>query len=646
MEFDIEENLKKLPKKPGVYIMHAENDEIIYVGKAVNLFNRVHSYFRATKKSAKIEKMVTHINYFEYIVTDSELEALVLECNLIKEHRPQYNTMLRDDKSYPYIKVTVNEEYPRILFARKPHGDTGASKTKARLYGPYTSSYSVRETIELINKIYQLRTCNRVLPRDTDKERPCLNYQIHQCQAPCRSGCTNAEKYNEGVRGALDFLEGNYKPILNMLEENMLKASEELRFEDAAGYRDLLNSVKDVAQKQKITSSDGADRDVIAMARNEKNAVVAIFFVRDGRIIGRDHFYMTETAGTGDADILGSFLKQFYTGTPFIPPQIMIEKEIEDREVAEEWLSDKRGSKVSILIPRRGIKEKLVELAKKNAEIVLTTDSEKLEREEIRTTRAAQGIADLIGLDNAVRIESYDISNISGFESVGSMVVFENGRPRRSDYRKFRIKTVVGPDDYASMNEVLTRRFTRLKNAESVEGAEKTEDSFTRYPDLILMDGGRGQVNIALEVLEKLGLDIPVAGMVKDDRHRTRGIYYNNVEQPIDTHSESFHLITRIQDETHRFAITYHRNLRSNAQIHSILDDIQGIGDKRRKALMKEFGSIEAVAEATDEELAAAPGMNARAAKAVRDFFEARKKGNIMRDETPYEPASEPGEDS
>ncbi len=643
MEFDIEENLKKLPKKPGVYIMHAKNDEIIYVGKAINLFNRVHSYFRATKKSAKIEKMVSHINYFEYIVTDSELEALVLECNLIKEHRPQYNTMLRDDKSYPYIKVTVNEEYPRILFARKPHGDTGAAKTKAKLYGPYTSSYSVRETIELINKIYQLRTCNRVLPRDIDKERPCLNYQIHQCQAPCRSGCTNAEKYNEGVRGALDFLEGNYRPILNMLEENMLKASEELRFEDAASYRDLLNSVRDVAQKQKITSSDGADRDVIAMARNEKNAVVAIFFVRDGRIIGRDHFYMTETAGTGDADILGSFLKQFYTGTPFIPPQIMVEQEIEDREVAEEWLSEKRGSKVSILVPRRGIKEKLVELTKKNAEIVLTTDSEKLEREEQRTTRAAQGIADLIGLDNAVRIESYDISNISGFESVGSMVVFENGRPRRSDYRKFRIKTVVGPDDYASMNEVLTRRFTRLKNA---EGSEKTEDSFTRYPDLILMDGGRGQVNIALEVLEKLGLDIPVAGMVKDDRHRTRGIYYNNVEQPIDTHSESFHLITRIQDETHRFAITYHRNLRSNAQIHSILDDIQGIGDKRRKALMKEFGSIEAVAEATDEELAAAPGMNVRAAKAVRDFFEARKKGNIMRDETPYEPASEPGEDS
>lgn len=632
MEFDIEENLKKLPKKPGVYIMHSANDEIIYVGKAVNLFNRVHSYFRNTKKSAKIQRMVTHINYFEYIVTDSELEALVLECNLIKTHRPQYNTMLRDDKSYPYIKVTINEEYPRIIFARKPHGDTGSSKTKAKLYGPYTSAYSVRDTIELINKIYQLRTCSRVLPRDIDKERPCLNYQIHQCQAPCRTGCTNPERYSEGVRGALDFLEGNYKPILNMLKESMEKASDELRFEDAAGYRDLLNSVKDVAQKQKITSSDGADRDVIAMARNEKNAVVAIFFVRDGRIIGRDHFYMTEAVDTGDADILGSFVKQFYAGTPFIPSQIMIEREIEDMEVAGEWLSGKRGSKVSILIPRRGIKEKLVELAKKNAEIVLTTDSEKLEREELRTTRAAQGIADLIGLDNAVRIESYDISNISGFESVGSMVVFENGRPKRSDYRKFRIKTVIGPDDYASMNEVLTRRFTRLKNA---EGSVDMEDSFTRYPDLILMDGGRGQVNIALEVLERLGLNIPVAGMVKDDRHRTRGIYYNNIEQPIDNHSESFHLITRIQDETHRFAITYHRNLRSNAQIHSVLDDIKGIGNKRRKALMKEFGSIEAVAEASADELAAAPGMNAAAAKAVADFFKTRR-GNVIKDEVEY----------
>ncbi len=632
MEFDLEENLKKLPKKPGVYIMHSADDEIIYVGKAINLFNRVHSYFRSTKKSAKISRMVTRISYFEYIVTDSELEALVLECNLIKTHRPRYNTMLRDDKSYPYIKVTVNEEYPRILFARNPGGDTSSLKSKARLYGPYTSAYSVRETIELINKIYQLRTCNRVLPRDVDRERPCLNYQIHQCQAPCRSGCTDRERYNEGVKGALDFLEGNYKPILDMLESRMNTAAENLEFEEAASLRDLLSAVRDVAQKQKITNSDGADRDVIAMERNEKNAVVAIFFVRDGRIIGRDHFYMTETMDTADSEILSDFIKQFYSGTPFIPSQIMLEKEIEDLNLTEDWLSLRRGSRVSIINPKRGMKEKLVELAKKNAGIVLSTDAEKLDREAKRTSLAARGIADIIGIDSAERIESYDISNISGFESVGSMVVFEGGRPRRSDYRKFRIKTVAGADDYASMEEVLTRRFKRLKLS---EGNEDLGDSFTRYPDLILMDGGKGQVNIALKVLDSLGLDIPVAGMVKDDRHRTRGLYYDNVEQPVDMHSESFHLITRIQDETHRFAITYHRSLRANAQIHSILDDIKGIGDNRRKALMKEFGSIEAVAEASEEELSGTPGMDKRSAKAVREFFEERR--NMLKGDVDYE---------
>ncbi|MCR5627742.1 MAG: excinuclease ABC subunit UvrC, partial [Lachnospiraceae bacterium] len=613
-DFNIEENLKKLPKKPGVYIMHNDKDEIIYVGKAINLFNRVHSYFRNTKKSAKITKMVTHIHHFEYIVTDSELEALVLECNLIKTHRPPYNTMLRDDKSYPYIKVTINEEYPRIMFARKAHGDTGENKSKSKFFGPYTSSYGVRETIELINKIYMLRTCNRVLPRDIDKERPCLNYQIHQCQGPCRSGCTDKEQYMEGVKGALDFLEGNYKPIIKMLEEKMYKASDAMEFEEAAAYRDLLNSVNSVAQKQRITNSDGEDRDVIGLARDKTQAVVAIFFVRDGRIIGRDHFYIKEDEEVPDAEIIGSFVKQFYSGTPLIPPQIIVEEDIEDREITEEWLTNKRGMKVSIIIPKRGDKEKLTRLAKKNAEIVLNTDRDKLEREEQRTVQAAQGIADLIGIGSANRIESYDISNISGFESVGSMVVFENGKAKKSDYRKFKIKTVKGPNDYASMEEVLTRRFTRLANA---KGDELKGDAFTRYPDLILMDGGRGQVNIALEVLDRLHLTIPVAGMVKDDHHRTRGIYYNNVEQPIDSHSESFHLVTRIQDETHRFAITYHRNLRSNAQIKSILDDIKGVGEQRRKALLMEFGSVEAVAAASVEELAAAPSMNEQIARSV-----------------------------
>ncbi len=609
--------------------MHAENDEIIYVGKAVNLFNRVHSYFRATKKSAKIQRMVEKIHHFETIVTDSELEALVLECNLIKTHRPPYNTLLKDDKSYPYIKVTVGEEYPRIIFTRKPHGDTGAfrngrtEKAKARYFGPYTSAYSVRETIELINRIFRLRTCNRVLPRDIGKERPCLNYQILQCSGPCREGAVTKEDYLKSVQGALEFLEGNYKPILDSLKQQMEQAAEELRFEDAASLRDLISAVSEVAQKQKITNSDGEDRDVIGLARNEKNAVVAIFFIRDGRIIGRDHFDMTESEGVSDREILGSFVRQFYTGTPFIPPQIMVEEEIEEIPVIEEALRSRRGGKVSIVTPKRGVKEKLVELAKKNAELILNTDRERKDREAKRTLEAARDLAELLGIGKAERIESYDISNISGFLSVGSMVVFENGKARRSDYRKFRIKSVEGPDDYASMDEVLTRRFKRFLEAE-----EAGKDSFTRYPDLILMDGGKGQVNIALKALEKLGLSVPVAGMVKDDLHRTRGLYFENEELDIDSHSELFHLLTRIQDETHRFAITYHRSLRDQAQVHSILDDIEGIGDKRRKALLKAFGSLEAIAAATEEALGAVPGMNAKAAAAVHAFFDRKKDSN------------------
>ncbi|MCR4743804.1 MAG: excinuclease ABC subunit UvrC [Lachnospiraceae bacterium] len=629
MEFDIEENLAKLPKKPGVYIMHASDDEIIYVGKAVNLFNRVHSYFRNTKKSPKIQKMVTHINYFEYIITDSELEALVLESNLIKKHRPRYNTMLKDDKSYPYIKVTINEDYPRILFSRKPQGDTGIGRSKAKFFGPYTSAWAVRDTIELINKIYRLRTCNRVLPRDVDKMRPCLNYHINMCQGPCKSGAVDREEYRKSVDGAVDFLNGNYKPILDMLEDRMMKASDEMRYEDAASWRDLLNSVKAVAQKQKITAaSDAQDRDVIASYAEGEDAVVQIFFVRNGRLVGRDHHYMTGVADRTTADIQNSFIKQFYAGTPFIPREIMVEAELEDMAVIEEWLSKKRGGKVSLLVPKRGMKERLVKLAKKNAELILSTDMEKLKKDNERTIGAAQELADLIGIENARRIESYDISNISGFESVGSMVVFENGRAKKSDYRKFRIKGVEGPNDYASMEEVLTRRFERLLKStenEEVDDDAVIGDSFSNFPDLILMDGGKGQVNIALDVLAKLNLDIPVAGMVKDDTHSTRGIYYENIEQPIDTHSESFKLVTRIQDETHRFAITYHRSLHAKGQLHSLLDDIQGIGETRRKALMKAFGSIEAIREAEEKELAEVDGMNARAAEAVYEFFHKEK---------------------
>ena len=621
MNFDIEENLAKLPKRPGVYLMHDEKDEIIYVGKAINLFNRVHSYFRKTKKSPKIERMVTHIDYFEYIITDSELEALILESNLIKKHRPKYNTMLKDDKSYPYIKVTVQEEYPRILFSRKPGGDTGHDKSKSKYFGPYTSAYGVKETIELINKIYHLRDCNRVLPRDIDKDRPCLNYHINMCQGPCKSGSTDKEKYGESVKGALEFLNGNYAPILDMLEKKMGEAAEELRFEDAAEWRDLLESVKTVAQKQKITASDTGDRDIIAAAGDGKDAMVQVFFVRGGRLVGRDHFYMTGVEEGEESETLSSFVKQFYSGTPFIPREIMLETEIEDSAIIEEWLAKKRGAKVSIITPKRGMKEKLVNLAKQNAALVLSNNKEKLSREEKRTVGSAMALAKLLGISNADRIESFDISNISGYESVGSMVVFEKGREKRSDYRKFKIKTVIGPNDYASMNEVLTRRYKHLLSEEMDAG-----DSFTKYPDLILMDGGKGQVNIALKVLDELGLDIPVAGMVKDDYHRTRGIYYNNVELPIDTHSDCFRLVTRVQDETHRFAIEYHRSLHGAKQLHSVLDDINGIGERRRKALMRAFGSIEAVADASEEELKKVDGMDSKAASAVYEFF--RKRDN------------------
>ena len=608
MEFNIEEELKKLPKKPGVYIMHDADDNIIYVGKAVNLFNRVHSYFRKTNKTQKILKMVSLIDHFEYIITDSELEALVLECNLIKEHSPKYNTMLKDDKAYPYIKVTVGEEYPRIIFARS------MKKDKAKYFGPYTSSYAVRETIELINKIYRLRTCSRNLPKDRGKDRVCLNYHIHQCMGPCRREFEAKDEYDASVRGALGFLNGDYSPILAMLEEQMKTAAGDMKYEDAAVYRDLITSVKEVAQKQKITSSDGEDRDIIAMCRESEDVVIQVFFVRDGRLIGRDHFYMTHTAEDPDAVIINEFVKQFYAGTPFIPREIMIECEIEDELLIEEWLSKKRGTKVSVTVPLKGQKERLVELAKKNAELIMANNHERIKREEERTVGAAGEIGRLLGIDKADRMEAFDISDISGFNSVGSMVVFEKGRAKHSDYRKFRIKTVTGPDDYASMHEVLTRRFTHHET-------DNEFDSFNRIPDLILMDGGRGQVNIALDVLNELGLDIPVAGMVKDDNHRTRGLYYNNSEIPIDTHSEGFKLVTRIQDEAHRFAIEYHRSLRSLSQVHSILDDIEGIGPARRKALMRKFGSIEAIKKAAPEDIIMIPEMNERSARAVLEYL-------------------------
>ncbi len=626
--FNIEDELKKLPSQPGVYLMHDAKDEIIYVGKAVSLKNRVRQYFQSSRnKSAKIEQMVSRIARFEYIVTDSEMEALVLECNLIKEHQPRYNTMLKDDKAYPYIKVTVGEDFPRVMLART------MKKDKNRYFGPYTSAGAVKDTIDLIHKLYKIRTCSRNLPRDTGKERPCLNYHIKQCDAPCQ-GYISKEEYGENIRQVLEFLNGRYDGVLKNLEEKMKAASDAMDFEKAIEYRDLLSSVKKVAQKQKITSSNMEDRDIIAMARDDMDAVVQVFFVREGKLIGRDHFRMSVATAETKGQILSSFVKQFYAGTPFLPKELWVQYELEDMELIGQWLSARKGQKVRITVPKKGDKERLVELAEKNAALVLIQDNERNKREEMRTIGAMNQVAQWLGLENVRRMEAFDISNISGYESVGSMVVFENGRPKRSDYRKFRIKTVTGPNDYASMKEVLTRRFThgmeeqkQLKN----QGVEKEFGSFTRFPDLLMMDGGKGQVNIALEVMEQLGLSIPVCGMVKDDSHRTRGLYYQNVEIPIDRHSEGFRLITRIQDEAHRFAIEYHRSLRSKSQVRSILDEIPGIGDTRRKSLMRSFQSLDAVREASVEELCQVPGMNRAAAESVYQFFRRKEKGDTAR---------------
>ncbi len=610
--FDIQEELKKLPAKPGVYIMHDEKDTIIYVGKAISLKNRVRQYFQSSRNlGIKKEQMVQQIARFEYIITDSELEALVLECNLIKEHRPKYNTMLKDDKSYPFIKVTVNEEYPRVLFARQ------MKKDKSKYFGPYTSAGAVKDSLELIRKLYHVRTCNRNLPKDIGKERPCLYYHIKQCKAPCQ-GYISKEEYRRQIEGVLDFLNGDYKKLLKELEEKMLQASEELRFEDAAEYRDLMQNIEKIGERQKITGSQGEDKDVIAMAADEEDAVVQVFFIRDGKMIGRDHFYLKIAADSTSSQVLLNFVKQFYAGTPFIPKELMLQEEIEETAVLEEWLTKKRGQKVHIRVPKKGTKEKLVELAARNAQMVLSQDREKLKREEGRTIGAMKEICQLLELDDITRVESYDISNISGFESVGSMVVYEKGKPKRNDYRKFKIKSVKGPDDYASMEEVLTRRFQRGLRE---QGDSEETGGFSQFPDLILMDGGKGQVHIAENVLENLGISIPVCGMVKDDNHRTRGLYYHDREIPINHSTEGFKLITRIQDEVHRFAIEYHRLLRSKGQIHSVLDDIEGIGPARRKALMKQFKSIEAIREASVEELKNTPSMNIQAAEKVYEFF-------------------------
>ncbi len=616
--FNIKDELKKLPDQPGVYIMRDISDTIIYIGKAKSLTKRVHQYFRPSHdEGIKKKQMVEHIDHFEYIITDSELEALVLECNLIKEHTPKYNTMLRDDKTYPYIRVTVGEDYPRVLFSRE------MKKDKSRYFGPYTSAAAVKSTIDLINKIYKIRTCNRKLPRDIGLDRPCLNYHIHQCSGPCQ-GYVSKEEYKKQIDGVLEFLNGNYKPVMKDLQTKMEQASEAMEFEKAIEYRDLLEDVKQIAQKQKITNTDGEDKDIIALANDDTDAVVQVFFVRNGKLIGRDHFHVRVGTDEAMGNVLSTFIKQFYSGTPFIPKEIMLQTSIDEIDVLEEWLSGKKGRKVSIKVPQRGMKEKLVELAEKNAKLVLAQDKERIKREEGRTIGAVKEIEGLLGIRNLNRMEAFDISNINGFETVGSMIVYEKGKPKRSDYRKFKLRTVSGPDDYGSMYEVLTRRFTHgMQEMEEIQDRNLPDEvgSFNRFPDIIMMDGGKGQVNICQQVLSELGLDIPVCGMVKDDFHRTRGLYFNNEEIPIDRHGEGFKLITRIQDEAHRFAIEYHRSLRSKTQVKSVLDDIEGIGPTRRKALMRRYQSLENIKNASAEDLAMTESMNQQSAEAVYAFF-------------------------
>lgn len=604
--FNIREELAKLPSKPGVYIMRDRNDEIIYVGKAVSLRNRVRQYFQSSRgKSLKITSMVGHIDRFEYIVTDSELEALVLENNLIKENDPKYNTMLKDDKTYPFIKVTLGEEYPRVVLVRR------ISKDRSKYYGPYSDVTAVRNTIDLVRKLFGIRGCSKKIPFK-DGNRACLYYHLGECPAPCTGGISK-EEYRKNVERAVSFLNGNHKDEIRLLTEKMQQASEDMDFEKAIEYRDMIRSIESVGQRQKITGHDTEDRDIAAMAREGTDAVAQIFFVRSGKIVGREHYYIRAAEDDEDSKVFESFLKQHYAGTPFIPPEIIAQYDFDDRLLMEDLLSENKGQKVRIQVPKRGVKEKLLDMAYENASMILNRNRERIRGEEKRTKGAACEIARALNVKSAERIEAYDISNISGFQSVGSMVVFENGRPKRSDYRKFRIRSVNGPDDYGSMREVLGRRFKRA--AEGSAGFEK-------YPDLILMDGGAGQVNTALKVLAELGVDVNVCGMVKDDRHRTRALLFNDAEVPLEKDSEGFRLVTRIQDEAHRFAIEYHRLLRTKGQVHSVLDDIPGIGPARRKALMGAFSTLEEIRNASVSELAAIPSMNMKSAESVRHFFE------------------------
>ena len=616
--FDIEEELKKLPQKPGVYLMKNEKEEIIYVGKAVNLKNRVRQYFQSSKNQLpKVQAMVQHIKEFEYIITDSELEALLLECNLIKKHRPFYNVLLKDDKAYPYIKIT-NEAFPRILMTRK------MQKDKAKYFGPITDAFAVKETIDTIHKLWPIRKCKRNLPKDIGKDRPCLHYHIGQCSAPC-DGKISQQQYQKMIEQAEQFIHGKHEQIIKKMEKEMYQASENMEFEKAAALRDKILSVKSIAQKQKMANTGLGDCDVAAFVRAHDEGLAQMFFIRGGKMTGREQYRLHSVENRTRSEVMTEFIKQFYSGTAFVPKEILLQEEIvpEEKVLLEQFLAEKRGSKVLFTVPKKGEKQKLVDLAWKNAMISFEQFGERLKREEQRTIGAMKEIQDVLGLpDKLERVEAYDISNTQGFESVGAMVVFENGKAKHSDYRKFKIKTVVGPNDFASMQEVITRRFQHGVK----ERMEGKEGNFSRMPDLILMDGGVIQVHAAQEVLSSFGMDIPVCGMIKDEKHRTRGIIFQEQEILLPPHSEGFKLLTRIQDEVHRFAIEYHRKLREEKAFHSVLDDIANIGKVRKKALLQKFGTIEAIAKAEVEELLTVPQMTIQAAEEVYQFFRQIKK--------------------
>lgn len=613
--FDIPAELKKLPESPGVYIMRDKTDDIIYVGKAKILKNRVRQYFQnSANHSLKVKQMVSNIDHFEYIVTGSEVEALILENNLIKKHNPKYNILLKDDKTYPYIKVTTNEMFPRVFVTRK------LLKDKNKYFGPFTNSSAVKENIALIDKIWQVRRCSKIFPRDIGKGRPCLNYHIGQCKAVC-TGKVSEEEYNKMIGEILDFLGGKTENVVKNLTSKMLKYSAEMEFEKAAEVRDTIESIKILNQKQIIENLHIDDRDVIGFASGIRECIMQIFFIRGGKITGREHFMLEECEGVEDKELMTQFVQQFYSGTPFIPKEVILQCEIDDFDLISQWLSEQKGQRVNVLVPQKGERKSLVLMAQNNAKIVLDKFGAEIRREHKRTKGALEEIQKALNIDFELnRIESYDISNTQGFESVASMVVFENGLPKRSDYRKFKIKTIIGPDDYGSMEEVITRRFTRYINETS--GDENVKKAgFDKKPDMIFLDGGKGQISAVQKALTNLNLYVPVCGMVKDDRHRTRALMYNGEEIELPYTSEGFKLLTRMQDEVHRFAIEYHRKLREKKQVHSILDDISGIGSVRRKALMKHFGDINAIRRAEVEELQQVDGMNIKSAEAVYNFF-------------------------